>query len=468
MSTTVTAPTAHRPQPRGLSLLRRELRLLLRTRMAVIALLVLGMLSLAASWNGARQMDAQRARIAEAQALQAESSALVLARYGASGDAGNLAYHRSVLAWDEPAALGFTAVGQRDITPWLMRVRALGLEAQIYEGEHANPALALAGRFDFAFVLVYLAPLVLIALLHDLFSAEREAGRLSLLRALPTAGGGLWWRRAGLRTALVLLALCLPVLPFAISSGAAATALVSLIGLCTLYVLFWAGLCLGVASARGGSGAHAARLVGLWLLLCLVLPSLGQAGLQRALPVDSGLELMLAQREEVHAGWDRPKPETFARFFVDHPEWRDTPPVETRFHWKWYYALQHAGDLAVREASADYRRRLSQRERSTHQLGWLLPAVATQAALHRLAESDLEAHLQFLDRVRDLHRALRLQLYPYVFEERPWTPADDAGVPVYADSDSAPASPWLLFAMLAVWAGLALLAARHAVLRVAH
>jgi hypothetical protein len=38
---------------------------------------------------------------------------------------------------------------------------------------------------------------------------------------------------------------------------------------------------------------------------------------------------------------------------------------------------------------------------------------------------------------------------------------------VYADSDSAPASPWLLFAMLAVWAGLALLAARHAVLRVA-
>lgn len=451
MSTIVAAAVGVQ-RPRAFALLRRELRLLLRARMAVFALLVLGTLSLAASWNGARQMDAQRARIAEAQALQAESSALVLARYGASGDAGNLAYHRSVLAWDEPAALGFSAVGQRDIAPWLMRVRALGLEAQIYEGEHANPALALAGRFDFAFVLVYLAPLVLIALLHDLFSAEREAGRLALLRALPTAGGGLWWRRAGLRTALVLLALCLPVLPFAISSGAAAAALASLIGLCTLYVLFWAGLCLGVASARGGSGAHAARLVGLWLLLCLVLPSLGQAALQRALPVDSGLELMLAQREEVHAGWDRPKPETFARFFVDHPEWRDTPPVETRFHWKWYYALQHAGDLAVREASADYRRRLSQRERSTHQLGWLLPAVATQAALHRLAESDLEAHLQFLDRVRDLHRALRLQLYPYVFEERAWTIEDESKVPRYADSTEAAAAPLGLLGMLALWA----------------
>ncbi|MBE5314761.1 MAG: DUF3526 domain-containing protein [Xanthomonadales bacterium] len=456
MSTIVAAAVGVQ-RPRAFALLRRELRLLLRARMAVFALLVLGTLSLAASWNGARQMDAQRARIAEAQALQAESSALVLARYGASGDAGNLAYHRSVLAWDEPAALGFSAVGQRDIAPWLMRVRALGLEAQIYEGEHANPALALTGRFDFAFVLVYLTPLVLIALLHDLFSAEREAGRLALLRALPAAGGGLWWRRAGLRTALVLLALCLPVLPFAISSGAAATALVSLIGLCTLYVLFWAGLCLAVASARGGSGAHAARLVGLWLLLCLVLPSLGQAALQRALPVDSGLELMLAQREEVHAGWDRPKPETFARFFVDHPEWRDTPPVETRFHWKWYYALQHAGDLAVREASAEYRERLRQRERSTHQLGWLLPAVATQAALHRLAESDLEAHLQFLDRVRDLHRALRLQLYPYVFEERAWTIEDEGKVPRYADTTEAPAAPLGLLGMLALWA-LAMLA----------
>lgn len=448
-------------------LLRRELRLLLRSRMAVIGLLLLGLLSLAASFNGARLMREQQARIVEAQALQAESAALVAARYGANEDAGNIAYHRFVLAWDAPAALGFAAVGQRDIAPWLLRVRALGLEAQLYEGEHVNPALALAGRFDFAFVLVYLAPLVLIALLHDLFSAEREAGRLRLLRALPGAGGALWRRRATLRTAAVLLMLTLPALAAAAIGGADALSCVGLVAICALYLAFWAGLCVWMGSSPASSGAHAARLVGLWLLLCLVLPSLGQAALQRALPVDSGLELMLAQREQVHAGWDRPKSETFERFFVDHPEWRDTAPVEVRFHWKWYYALQHAGDLAVLAESREYRRTLAAREQSARQLGWLLPGVAAQAALHRLADSDLEAHLAFLDRVRALHRALREQLYPYVFEERPWTAADDAGVPAYVDSGRAPGIPWRLLCMLALFAGLTLLAARGAVRRVA-
>lgn len=435
------------PRPGPLSLLQRELRLLLRARMAVVALLVLGALSLAASWNGARQMAAQRALIAEAQALQAESSALVQARYGADGDAGILAYHRFVLAWDSPAPLGFVAIGQRDIAPWLMRVRALGLEAQLYEGEHANPALALAGRFDFAFVLVYLAPLVLIALLHDLVSAEREAGRLRLLRTLASTHD-LWWRRVGLRIGLTGLALCLPLLPFALSSAAPALSIVALLGICLLYLLFWGALCVCLASAASSSGANAARLVGLWLLLCLVLPSLGNAALQRFQPIDSSMDLMLAQREEVHAGWDRPKPETFERFFEDHPEWQDTPPVETRFHWKWYYALQHAGDMAVREASEDYQRQLGLRETSTRQLALALPTVAAQAALHRLAESDLDAHLAFLEEVRALHRALRIHLYPFVFEERPWTTADEAQVPQFEEAVSGTAPPFALMAVL--------------------
>jgi len=448
------------PRPRPFTLLHRELRLLLRSRMAVLALLVLAALSLAASWNGARQMDAQRERIAEAQTLQAESSALVQARYGAGGDAGILAYHRFVLAWDSPAPLGFVAIGQRDIAPWLMRVRALGLEAQLYEGEHTNPALALAGRFDFAFVLVYLAPLVLIALLHDLVSAEREAGRLRLLRTLASTHD-LWWRRVGLRIGLTGLALCLPLLPFALSSTATALSIAAVLGICLLYLLFWGALCVCLASAASSSGANAARLVGLWLLLCLVLPSLGNAALQRFQPIDSGMDLMLAQREEVHAGWDRPKPETFERFFEDHPEWQDTPPVETRFHWKWYYALQHAGDMAVREASEDYQRQLGLRETSTRQLVLALPTVAAQAALHRLAESDLDAHLAFLEEVRALHRALRIHLYPYVFEERPWTTADEAQVPQFVEAAPTAPPPLGLLAIVLLQALLLAWLARH-------
>jgi ABC-2 type transport system permease protein len=446
--------------------LRRELRLLLRSRMAVAALALLGMLSLAACLNGFHQVRAQAAAIEQAQTLQGESADLLMARYGREQEPGIISYHRFVLTWDAPAPLGFAAIGQRDIAPWLLRVRALGLQAQLYEGDHANPELALAGRFDFAFVLVYLAPLVLIALLHDLISSEREAGRLRLLHSLPGAGRGLWQRRAGLRAAAVWLALSAPACGVAVLAGAPVQQWAGLLTVAALYLLFWAGLCVWLGARERSSGAHAAHLIGAWLLLCLVLPTLGQAALQRALPAESGMELMLAQREEVHAGWDRPKPETFERFFQDHPEWRDTAPVKERFHWKWYYALQHAGDWSVREQVAAYRSTIEARERGARKLGWLLPGVAAQAGVHRLADSDLEAHLAYLDRVASLHRELRLHLYPYVFDERPWTPADAASAPVYRDAHGDSSLPAQLWLMLLIAAGIGLGLGRRGLRRI--
>lgn len=455
------------PRRERLGLLRRELRLLLRSRMAVAALTLLGVLSLAACLNGFHQVRAQAAAIEQAHALQTESADLLMARYGRDQEPGIISYHRFVLTWDAPAALGFAAIGQRDIAPWLLRVRALGLQAQLYEGDHANPELALAGRFDFAFVLIYLAPLVLIALLHDLISSERESGRLRLLHSLPGAGRGLWQRRAGLRVVAVWAATSAPACGVAVLAGVPALQWISLFAIAALYLLFWAGLCLWLGARERSSGAHAAHLVGAWLLLCLVLPTLGQAALQRVLPAESGMELMLAQREEVHAGWDRPKPETFERFFHDHPEWRDTSPVLQRFHWKWYYALQHAGDWSVREQVADYRSTIEARERGARQLGWLLPGVAAQAAVHRLADSDLQAHLAYLDRVAALHRELRVHLYPYVFEERPWTAADAASAPVYRDAHDDSRLPVQLWLMLLIAAGIGLSLGRRGLRRIA-
>lgn len=93
----------------------------------------------------------------------------------------------------------------------MLRVRALALHAQFHESEVFNPELALAGRFDLAFVLVYLVPLFLIALLYDQVSSERQAGR--------------WlWRRAGLRASLVVACLAVPLLPGTWASGMSVSA----------------------------------------------------------------------------------------------------------------------------------------------------------------------------------------------------------------------------------------------------
>jgi len=99
--------------------------------------------------------------------LNEQDVAAVAKQYAGEPDAGNAAYFTFYNTWDAPSNTAFLALGMRDVAPYVLRVRALGLQSQIHEGETFNPELALPGRFDFAFVLIYLAPLFAIALLHN-------------------------------------------------------------------------------------------------------------------------------------------------------------------------------------------------------------------------------------------------------------------------------------------------------------
>ena len=135
-----------------------EARLFLRQRLALPALLLMAILSIFSVWAGMNEMSRQRDIIARIQPQQAADVAAVAKWVTKEGDAGSAAYSTFHATWDAPSALAFAAIGQRDVAPYILRVRALGLEAQLYESENYNAELALPGRFDWAFVLTYIAP----------------------------------------------------------------------------------------------------------------------------------------------------------------------------------------------------------------------------------------------------------------------------------------------------------------------
>jgi ABC-2 type transport system permease protein len=441
--------------------LRYELRLLLRSRVSAAALLLLLALSLVAVWAGLSASARQNAVIDRVAAAQGRDLAAIAKQYGKpDSEAGYAAYYTFHLTSDRPSSLAFAAMGQRDIQPYVLRVRLLGLQAQLYETETVNPELALPGPFDFAFVLIYLAPLAVIVLMHDLVSGEWEAGRLRVLSALPTRPDLLWLQRAGLRLGLVLAALLAPFLIGAIVARAPAADVAALGLVAFLYVTFWTGLGLLVGAWGRRSAFNAATLVGCWIVLVLLVPALGNAVLSRAVPVGRGVDLTLAQREAVHHAWDVPREAVMDPFVAKHPEWSGTPPVGVRFHWKWYYAMHEMGDDSVAGQVAAYRGSLAARQAWTERLGWLSPAAAAQSMVHHIADSDLPAHLAYQDSVTALHRRLRDFYYPYIFNERPFQRADFDRLPVYAPrnpSGSAPVVPLLALLVLtaSVWVGAA-------------
>lgn len=260
---------------------------------------------------------------------------------------------------------------------------------------------------------------------------------------------------------LAFACVSLPVLVGAVVNGMPAKAIVAAMVLIAAYLAFWASLAVIVAVRGSSFAANATALMGIWVLLTLVLPTLANAALARAVPVQQGVDLMLAQRQAVHASWDEPPGDTMARFFKSHPQWRNTAPLPDHFHWKWYYAFQQLGDERVAAQVAAYRENLLARQRWTLRLGWLLPGVGAQAALHRLAGTDLEAQLAYQDAVAGFHDRLRAFYYPYLFDELTFGAADVHAQPRFerAESDAdVPASQLLCLALLA--AAAAILGAR--------
>lgn len=436
-----------------------EIRLLLRSRLCAACLLLLFGLSTMAVWFGLQEVTRQQETIAHVAPLHEQDVAAIAEKYASSPTAGSAAYYTFYSTWDQPSDAAFLALGFRDVTPYILRIRALGLQAQLYEGEHFNPELALPGRFDFAFVLIYLAPLFIIALLYDMMSSERQSGRLRLLLSLPE-GRQIWYRRAILRYALVLICLAIPVVVGVLFAGSSLLTAALVLLVIASYLAFWTGLSLLVAKPRWESTANATALMGVWVLLTLLLPTLANVALVRAIPVNQGVDLMLAQREAVHGAWEVPREETMQRFFSGHPEWQATSPLPSAFHWKWYFAFHQVGDESVAEQAQAYRAGLNARQEWTNTLGWIMPTVGAQAILHRIADTDLHAQLAYQDQIAAFHQEIREFYYSYLFNEKPFGKADFAKQPVFtprASDNTVFGSllgifilPWLVF-LFGLW-----------------
>lgn len=420
-----------------------ECQSLLRNRGVWLAWVLL----LAAGWlavvQGHAQMQAQREVIEQLPAIQQQDHAFLERRYAEGTDPGNIGYYLFHPVAHPPSDWASLATGMRDVLPYAMKVRMLGLYSQLFDAELVNPTAASAGSYDFALFLVVVLPIWLIVLCHGVLAREDEEGTGPLLRSQTRALLQILLIRIGLRYALALLACLLLMLAAVLWMDLDwDRTLVAWILLLTAYLTFWASLCCVTVALGRSSLWTAMTLLGAWTLLIVVAPSALATLTEQRHPMDDAALLMLDQRQAVHTGWDMPKETTFERFFVNHPQWLDTPPVTERFHWKWYFAMHQVADESIAKRVVQYQQQLAARERLQQGAAHWLPTVGAVRGFTGLAQSDLADHLAFLDSVADFHKRLRTALYPGIFNVEPIFPADFSDLPRHEPPASVARMPW--------------------------
>lgn len=421
--------------------LRLELKNFLSGRAVLLSFLCVFLAAAYGVYHGGSTIAKQRSVISELPASQAEHQAKLLG-YKTDAEVADALYYLTFNTADEPSDWAAFSVGQRDVNPFSVKVRMLALEGQIYDSELTNPTNLLFGNFDLSFVIVFLFPLLIIALAHNVISSEQETGTWNLLRSQPVSVLQITVWRLLLRFAATFAAALLMIVFGCLALGAdfdgrfaAATTLT------LVYFAFWFGVSWLVISFGRGSNFNALTLIGGWIFLVLLAPSLLASVAAIAYPVSEAMETAVEQREGYHEKWDRPKRETMEKFYARYPQFREFPIPEDKFSWGWYYAMQQMGDEDSADATARYREKLERRNRFTERAAQFLPTVAAQLRFNEIAETDIENHLGYLDSVRDFHETIRAHFYPHIFRGSKVAAVDWHNVPRYFyRSESAAAS----------------------------
>ncbi len=402
---------------------------MLRDRAVVVWMLVVLCFSSFAVWSGLAEVRQQHDSIAFLlDADQQDRSA----EFTKQSDWGSAAYYSFHLTYDPPSDFAFAAMGQRDASSWKHRLRMLALEGQIYEHDPGNPELALIGRFDFAFFAAFVLPLILVFLLHDLQARERSAGRFDLLVASAGSDGSLWWRRAFLRSGGILVATIVPLLIAGVLSGATFSTLISAVALVVAYLLFWTLVSLWFASWKRSAPVILASLIGVWILLSTVLPAGGRVVIELLVPIPTGAEILMTQREAVNDAWDLPVEDTMEPFVERHPKWAGYTYTGEGFDWGWYYAFQQVGDQRAEHLSQAYTAGRVERDRLAGLFAIAAPPALLERLLQNLAGTDMRSVLDYEGRVRAFHAELRSFYYPGLFRDDPFDPGLLADLPQFS------------------------------------
>lgn len=164
-----------------------------------------------------------------------------------------------------------------------------------------NPAAMVLGGFDLAYVTVYLYPLLVVALMYDVVSRDREMGTLALVAAQPITFRSWLTMRVAVRGAVI--AVCGVLLP---SIGIAGTmadwsgdALVrlGLWGTAVLgYSAIWTAFAVALSVTARASAPGAVIAVSAWLIVVIVVPALLRLSTPLLVPTSARLAYATEER----------------------------------------------------------------------------------------------------------------------------------------------------------------------------
>ncbi|AQR75075.1 ABC transporter permease subunit [Sphingomonas sp. LM7] len=411
-----------------------------------IALILFALLAGYAAFTGARWAEARETAVRQAVAEADETMAQrreTFAKMVAKGEQPNfgLIYATALpfRAGLPNAPLAAVSAGQAEGYPAAASIAPFLDPYTIFEAHMAgleSPSVLAAGRFDLAFVIVVLLPLLLIAATYDFWSRDVENGSARFQLAQPVAPARLILTRAIVRGGSLLAGSVLVAVGALLFAGARdAGDLLRFAAVVLAYGGFWIALTSLINLFVRASTTAALASGTAWLAIVVLLPGAIAAAADLSAPAPSDMAYTNAIRA---AGLEVRAANAAAARAAATGEPRNLYPA----------SLWHSrGEIAQRDARLGPIHRAQAGQWEAHRalaegIRFLSPAVIAQDALDRVAGTDASRALAFQDQARAFAGKARRLAFDWMDQGRLMTLPDyDAGLPRFAFIEPSSAAP---------------------------
>ena len=331
--------------------------------------------------------------------------------------------------WDVslfPSPLSALSVGVSQTWPDLYRIHGVSLSKTVERSDQIRPITNAYGPFDIAFVVMAIAPLVVIGLTFNVSSRDRESALQNLMLAQTQSIGKLMAVRCFVRSVLVIGLVLLIVnvaLLIAFGSQFDLNVVINLTiwnVVAALYLLTWASLSLFVNSFAKSSSTNGAALLLLWLILVLLIPRFVSSAVQKAVPTLPESELV--EREK--SAFDDASENTdgadglVRQFQSEHPDVEiDLDDEQQMALVNYLLAHKAAGGKATENVSSHYSGQ-SLRARYLNFCDWISPAISFRNQSDQCSGNSERAFVSFSARAAEMQsEVLEVFLRPSIANE---------------------------------------------------
>ena len=315
-----------------------------------------------------------------------------------------------------PSPVSILSIGQSDIYSPLLSGH---FNKDIFKNdftEFQNQEKLLAGNLDVSFYILFLFPLLLLALSYNVQSADKEAGISPLLNTQANAPGKIIHLRLLFRWLMALVpVLLISLVSYIYMSSLPNFSIVSFFqwwGIALLYAIFWLVVVAIIQRFCFSSLISAITLAGIWVLLLVAIPGLLNTWFNYQYP--SNNKTAIAEyRDYDNIAWDKPMSSHKKFLFSNYPQLqKDSAKLDSNNIRSFSYSLQVFN--REQELYTSIAKNKKEQAASEENSFWINPVGGVMRSFAIICNSSLQQQQQFEQSVLDY----RLQKLQHIYENQ--------------------------------------------------